>query len=78
MGVLGADSGNGTKFDRTRITVLLGGDVLRSIADAGRDGGGPVSEGGPKGLIPDMPGEAVWALEGGGGVAALAGSALPT
>ena len=78
MGVLGADSGNGAKCDRTRSTVLLGGDVLRSIADAGREGGGRVSEGGPKGLVPDMPGEAVWALEGGGGgVAALAGSPLP-
>lgn len=74
--MLGADSGKGAKFDRTRITVLLGGDVLRSIADAGREGGGRVSEGGPKVLTPDMPGEAVWALEGGGGVAAFAGSLL--
>jgi hypothetical protein len=49
-----------------RSRVLLGGDVLKSIADAGRAGGGRVSEGAPRCLVLDMPGEAVWALEGGG------------
>jgi hypothetical protein len=59
------------------MTVLVGGDVLRSIADAGRVGGGRESVGVPKGLAPVMPGEAVWALEGGGGGAAgLEGSLL--
>lgn len=58
MGVLGADSGMGTKFDRTRMIVLLGGDVLRSIADAERPVGGPfpVALGG---LNPVIPGDAV-------------------
>lgn len=77
MGVLGADSGKGTRFDRTRTTALFGGDVLRSIADDGREGGGRVSEGVPKGLIPDMPGEAVWALEGGAGGGGATDSLLP-
>jgi len=58
VGVLGAESGVGTKFDRTRIVVLLGGDVLRSMADAERLGGGPDSEtAGSRG--PVMAGDAV-------------------
>jgi hypothetical protein len=44
VGVLGADSGVGTRFDRTRIMVRLGGDVLKSMADAERGGGGPASD----------------------------------
>jgi len=79
VGVLGADSGVGTRFDRTRITVLLGGDVLRSIADAERAGGGPDSVA-LEGLGPVIPGDAVCALEGaldgGGGAVALAVSTL--
>lgn len=56
--MLGADSGVGTRFDRTRITVLLGGEVLKSIADAERVGGGPDSEA-PGGRGPVIPGDAV-------------------
>ena len=58
MGVLGADSGVGIKLDRTRITVRLGGDVLKSMADAGRVGGGVVDSEASGGREP-MPGEAV-------------------
>jgi len=55
--VLGADSGVGTKFDRTRITVRLGGEVLKSIAEAER-GGGPVSDV-PEDLWCAAPGDVV-------------------
>lgn len=44
VGVLGADSGVGTRFDRIRITVRLGGEVLKSIAEAERGGGGLASD----------------------------------
>lgn len=57
MGVLGADSGVGIKLDRTRITVRLGGDVLKSMADAGRVGGIVDSE--APGGREVIPGEAV-------------------
>lgn len=64
VGVLGADSmpGEGTKLERTRIPLLLGGEELKSIADAALAGGGPV--GGPAwalggGLEPVIPGDAV-------------------
>lgn len=43
VGVLGAESLSvvGTNLDLGRTVVLLGGDVLRSMADAERAGGGP-------------------------------------
>lgn len=55
--------GEGTKLERTRIPLLLGGEELKSIADAAlAGGGGPV--GGPAwalggGLEPVIPGDAV-------------------
>jgi hypothetical protein len=55
----------GTKFDRTRTTDLVGWDVLRSTADAGRVGG-PELVLVPDGKAPDLPGEVVCALDGGG------------
>jgi len=58
VGVLGADSGVGIKLDRTRITVRLGGDVLKSMADAERVGGGIVDSEAPGGREP-IPGEVV-------------------
>jgi len=42
MGVFGVESASlGTRFERTRmLDLVLVGDVLRSIADEGRAGGG--------------------------------------
>lgn len=84
VGVLGAEPGppssEGTRFDRT----LIGGLGALSIAEEARGGGGPAlggripAEGGPVlgGLAP--PGDAVCALDGGGGgVAGLAASSEP-
>jgi len=70
-----SDSDFGTKFDRARIGFFVG-DVLTSIAEADRAGGGPtvVPFGSP---LPDLPGEAVCDLEGGGGAAGLGGSPPP-
>lgn len=62
VGVLGADSAGGAKFDRTRMGPLDGGEALRSIADAARVGGPDIGC-----RVLPIPGEAVWALEGGGG-----------
>jgi len=74
VGVLGADSVGGARFDRIRIGALVGGSVVRSIAEAGRMGGAEVDGGG----LEAIPGEAVCALEGGGGgVAGFAGSEEP-
>lgn len=56
VGVLGADSVGGARFERIRIGAFVGGSVLRSIAEAERSGGGP-AEGCDLEL--DMPGEAV-------------------
>lgn len=39
VGVLGADSVGGARFDRIRIGTLVGGSVVRSMADAERSGG---------------------------------------
>lgn len=64
MGVLGADSVGGARFERMRIGALTGGSVLRSMADAER--GGAV-EGEGWDLGPVIPGDAVCALAGGGG-----------
>jgi len=61
-GVLGADSAGGAKFDRARMGPLDGGEALRSIADAARVGGPDIGC-----RVPPIPGEAVWALDGGGG-----------
>jgi len=69
LGVLGDESVSegGTKFERTRMTVLVGGDVLKSIADADRAGGAsPWFVPGESEAL-DLPGEAVCALDGGGG-----------
>lgn len=68
VGVLGAESGMGARFDRTRIATRLGGEVLRSIADAERFDGGAGGRG------PFIAGDAVCALAGGGagGVAFVA------
>lgn len=60
-------SEGGTKLERTRTTVLLGGDVLKSIADADRAGGGSPWCAPGESAVFDLPGEAVCALEGGGG-----------
>lgn len=60
-------SDGGTKFERTRTTVLLGGDVLKSIADADRAGGASPWFVPGESVALDLPGEAVCALEGGGG-----------
>lgn len=60
VGIFGADSASvgGIKFDRTRTTVLLGGDVLRSMAEAERAGGAPAIV--PFGSLgPVLPGEVV-------------------
>lgn len=62
------DSAIGTKFDRGRVPFSdrLGGDIVRSMADAERAGGG-------MGVVPlgilgaEWPGEAVWARAGGAG-----------
>ena len=49
---------DGTKFDRTRgVFFAVGGDTLRSIADAERVGGGVGDEVGSTRLL--RPGEAV-------------------
>jgi len=61
VGVLGADSAGGAKFDRARMA-LDGREALRSIADAARVGGPDIGC-----RLPPIPGEAVWALDGGGG-----------
>lgn len=76
VGVLGADSavGGGAKLERTRITVLLGGEVLRSIADAARGGGGGAEFPPPIEKLDVLPGDAVCALDGGGGGAAGLGA----
>jgi len=58
VGVLGAESGVGTRLERTLITVRLGGDVLKSMADAARAGGG-VAPGELGGRWPVIPGDAV-------------------
>ena len=89
MGVLGADpippSSEGTRLDLIRI----GGLKELSIAEAARGGGGPAlggripAEGGPTlgglalGGLPLPAGDAVCALDGGGGVAGLAASSAP-
>jgi hypothetical protein len=68
-----SDSNLGTKFDRARTLLLLGGDVLRSIAEADRAGGGPT-------LVPlgcDLPGDVVCDLDGGGGGWADLGGSVP-
>jgi hypothetical protein len=84
VGVLGAEpipgSSEGTRFDLTRIRGLVG----FSITDDERAGGGPAlggripAEDGPalEGLAVPA-GDAVCALDGGGGVAGLAVSSAP-
>lgn len=58
----------GTRFDRTRIIVFLGGDVLRSMAEAGRTGGGGRPAPGEVTLGCDTPvGDALWVRDGGAG-----------
>jgi hypothetical protein len=60
IGVFGVElaSVGGIKFDRARMTVLFGGDVLRSIAEAERAGGmSPMVPFGSLG--PVLPGEVV-------------------
>ena len=71
----GSESDFGTKLDRTRM--LLFGDAPRSTAEADRAGGGATFV--PLGSVPpDLPGDAVCDLEGGGGgVADLGGSVPP-
>ena len=69
-GVAGADAdSSGTKFDRTRMGGFLGGPSVRSIAVAGRAGGGPGEGklGAPVAFGNEVAGDAVWALGGGGG-----------
>jgi len=75
-GVLGAVSvsGGGARLERTRMTVLFGGDTLRSIADAERAGGASPRFEPAESVDLDLPGEAVWALDGGGGGAGVSGS----
>lgn len=75
VGVLGADSGVGTKVDRIRGVVLLGGDVSTSVADVERFGGR--DSGGPSGRGPVIAGDAVWARIGGGGGVAFTASVPP-
>ena len=83
MGVLGAEpvppSSDGTRLDLTRIGGLLVEEL--SMAEADRGGGGPAlggrspAEGGPLNGLEVPLGDAVCALEGGGGgVAGFAGS----
>jgi len=72
VGVLGADSGGGIRFDLTRMVGFEGGEVVRSIADAERAAfvaGGATARG------PVIPGDAVCALGGGGGNVGLLVSA---
>ena len=73
--IRGVPEWDGTKFDRTRGAFFaVGGDTLRSIADAERVGGGVGDEVDGTRLL--RPGEAVWArVGGGGGAAGLVGSA---
>ena len=70
VGVLGAESGTGGARLGCKFKVdFLGGEVLRSIAEVawvGVLGGFVAVERGPV-----MPGDAVWALDGGGGGANL-------
>jgi hypothetical protein len=77
VGVVPGDvvSIGGARFDRARTADLLGGDVLRSIADADRSGGGAKLLLGATAAF-DLPGEAVCALEGGGGATGFSISAL--
>ena len=65
---------------------LVGGSVLKSIAEAGLGGpvapaeaalGGPTAEGGGGTLEALIPGEAVWARGGGGGGCAAFAAASP-
>lgn len=74
-GVLGmGGASEGTKFERTRVGGLFGGPSVRSIAVAGRAGGGP-GDGKVGARALDIPGDAVCALLGGaGGAAGLAAS----
>lgn len=64
--MLGAESGpGGARLDRTRSVDLLGGEVLRSIAEVEcvcAAAGFETAERGPV-----IPGDAVCALDGGGG-----------
>ena len=75
VGELGAESNpGGARFDRTRSVDLMGGDVLRSIAEVECV---CVFVGFERGPI--IPGDAVCALDGGGGgTDLLAVSSLPT
>lgn len=66
-GVFGADAISlGTRLERTRIGGFFTGPSVRSMAVAGRAGGGP-GEGGGWDLTIEDPGEAVCARGGGGG-----------
>lgn len=61
VGVLGAESVEGTRFERIRMTdLLVGGEDPKSTADVARGGGVDLALGGP--LVPGGPpalGEAV-------------------
>lgn len=74
----GGPTSSGTKLERTRFRDRRGGEV-RSIADAERVGPSMAGGGGPlRARGAELPGEAVWARDGGGGgVAGLAASAPP-
>lgn len=83
-GVVGADAISvGTKFDlkRTGGLTVFGGESFRSIAVAGRTGGGGAGEGPDGGRDPKPPavlGEAVCARRGGGGAVGFAPAVLLT
>jgi hypothetical protein len=64
------------KFDRERVTMRLGGDALRSIAEAARAVGGAGKV--PFGILAaERPGDAVWARDGGGGGATGCAASAP-
>jgi len=73
-GVLGLESnpGGGARLDRTCIVDLIGGEVLRSIAEVPVFGGLGTFR---RALF--MLGEAVCALDGGGGAGLAAASSVP-
>ena len=67
-GVVGADDpSGGARFERIRIGGFLEGPSVKSIAVAGRAGGGCIGEGGGGPLAEAIPGDAVCARAGGGG-----------
>ena len=75
-GVGGTDCvSSGTRFDLTLGNALRGGDE-RSTADAGRGGGGGRFPG-DGGGFPDLLGDVVWALTGGGGAGEGFGVSAP-